>query len=287
MRGSEEAPSRPLAGRRIVSLALNLPGPLAVRRLRGLGAAIDKAEPPGGDPLETYAPAWYAELHEDIRVERLDLKSADGRARLDELLARADLLLTSMRPSARRRLGIDFATLHLRFPRLQAVAIVGDARDPERPGHDLTYQAAAGLVDPPRPPGTLLADLMAGERVVSAVLAAFLGGEPREVEVSIQEAADDCAAPRRHGLTREGGMLAGGHEDYGVYRAQDGWVAVAALEERFRKRLHAVAREIGSGDDAAGSAGLSALFSTRTAGWWEAWAREQDLPLVAVRRCGE
>src|SRR5690606_25468859 len=54
VRGSQEEPSRPLAGRRIVSLAQNVPGPLAVRRLRELGAAIDKVEPPGGDPLETY-----------------------------------------------------------------------------------------------------------------------------------------------------------------------------------------------------------------------------------------
>src|SRR5690606_37943162 len=154
--------------------------------------------------------------------ERRDLKGPDGRARLDALLARADVLLTSMRPSARGRLRIDFPTLHARFPRLQAVATVGDARDPERPGHELTHQAVAGLVDPPHLPGTLLADLMACERMDSAVLAAFLGGEPREVEVSIQEAADHCAAPRRYGLTRGGGMLAGGHEEYGVYRARDG-----------------------------------------------------------------
>lgn len=97
---------QPLDGLRVVSLAVNLPGPLAAARLRELGAEVTKVEPPSGDPLERYAAGWYAELAEGQRVLRLDLRDGAGRAELDALLQRSDLLLTSMRPSAAARLGL-------------------------------------------------------------------------------------------------------------------------------------------------------------------------------------
>jgi len=130
------------------------------------------------------------------------------------------------------------------------------------------------------------------------------------VEVSIQAAATDCAAPLRHGLTAAGGLLGGGSGWYGVYRARDGWVAVAALEDHFRERLREEAvRVAGAGGDASEPSGgedpgggeepersdepgggegpdLAALFRQRSPEWWEAWARERDIPLVAVRREG-
>ena len=63
---------------RIVSIAQNVPGPLAVARLRRAGASVTKLEPPAGDPFVELSPAWYAEMHEGIEVERLDLKSERG-----------------------------------------------------------------------------------------------------------------------------------------------------------------------------------------------------------------
>src|SRR6185503_19199255 len=84
-------------------------------------------------------------------VLRLDLKSADGRAQLDELLAQADLLLASFRPSALQRLGLDWESLHARHPRLCFVGIIGYAAPfEERTGHDLTYQGDLGLLRPRR-----------------------------------------------------------------------------------------------------------------------------------------
>jgi crotonobetainyl-CoA:carnitine CoA-transferase CaiB-like acyl-CoA transferase len=80
---------------RVLSLAGNIPGPLAAARLHALGAAVCKVEPPGGDALAAACPAWYAALHAGQAVIRLDLKDAGDRAQLDPLLAAADLLITA------------------------------------------------------------------------------------------------------------------------------------------------------------------------------------------------
>ena len=103
-----------LDGIRVVTLAQNVPGPLAAARMREAGARVTKIEPPAGDPFLALSREWHAELHEGIPIERLDLKSPDGLARLTVLLADADLLLTSQRPSAIARLGLDPASLRAR-----------------------------------------------------------------------------------------------------------------------------------------------------------------------------
>jgi alpha-methylacyl-CoA racemase len=67
------------------------------------------------------------------------------------VLTCADVLITSVRPSALRRLGL--ADAHVTYPGLSHVEIVGHDGDLEEvPGHDLTYQAAYGTLDPPSMP---------------------------------------------------------------------------------------------------------------------------------------
>ncbi len=139
-----------LRGIRIISLAINLPGPLAAARLTELGADVLKVIPPTGDPLAWVSPDWHDVLQRGQEVVKVDLKSAEGRGRLDELLAGRDLLLTSMRPLALARLGLEWSALSARYPRLCQVAIVGyPSPHGDRAGHDLTYQATAGLLVPP------------------------------------------------------------------------------------------------------------------------------------------
>src|SRR4051794_22351924 len=151
---------------RIVSIALNLPGPAACARLRALGATVFKVEPPAGDPLEHYVPDWYRQLHEGVETERLDLKSHHGRERLHERLQQADMLLTAQRPSALDRLGLDVATLQRDHARLCGLRILGHAPpDEEQAGHDLTYLAIHGLVSPGTMPTTLFADMAGAERI--------------------------------------------------------------------------------------------------------------------------
>jgi len=204
----------PLRGVRVITLAVNVPGPVAAARLTQLGATVIKVEPPDGDPLAAVSPAWYRELRAGQEVVRLNLKADDDRAALDDLLGQADLLLTATRPAALDRLDLSWPRLHARFPRLARVAIVGPpASHAGAPGHDLTYLAPLGLLSPPELPRTLLADLAGAGRAVEAALALLYARErdhvAGHVEVSLADAAGLFADPLRHGLTRPGGALNG------------------------------------------------------------------------------
>ena len=86
----------------------------------------------------------------------------------------------------------------------------------------------------------------------------------------------------RHGLTTPGGWLGGGYPYYGLYRASDGWLALAALEPHFRDRL---LDELGL--DEATHDVLADVFGGRTAAEWDAWARARDLPLAPVAQSAE
>jgi alpha-methylacyl-CoA racemase len=277
------ADSSLLQGIKIVSLALNVPGPVAAARLAKLGAEVIKVEPPAGDATSRVAPAWYESLCMGQTICRLDLKAPDGRAQLDELLASTDLLLASFRPSALQRLGLDWESLHARHPKLCFVGIIG-YRPPleERTGHDLTYQGDLGLLRPPQMPATLFIDLAGAERAVSMALAllnrAARKGEAGSAWVSLHECALDLSAPLKAGLTMSDGVLGGGYPLYGFYRANDGWIAVAALEPHFADRLLS---ELGL--EKADRTKLERIFLQRKAAAWEKWAVEHDLPLVAVR----
>jgi alpha-methylacyl-CoA racemase len=266
---------RPLSGVRLISLAQNVPGPAAIARLVGEGAAARKVEPPAGDPLAAMCPAWYAELHHGIDVVRLDLKDPAGRDRLQAWLADADVLLTSHRPAALARLGLDPRVVREAHPQLRQVAIVGDRTDTERPGHDLTYQASAGLLGREMPV-TLLADLAGAERVCAAVLLVLREPPGSAREVGLVDSLEAWAAPRRHGLTAPGGLLGGGLAGYNLYDTLDGRVAVAALEPHFRARLYAaLALPL--------DAPLDEVMRRRTSADWEAWAHAHDVPLAVVR----
>jgi len=266
----------PLKGITVVNLSLNLPGPAAARRLQRLGARVVKVEPPAGDPMRIYHAGWYAELAAGQEQLTLDLKSEAGRARIDELLASADLLLTATRPAALGRLGLGWDELHARFPRLCQVAIVGyPAPRQNEAGHDLTYQAALGLLNPPHMPRTLLADMAGAEQAAGAALALLLGRERGRqggyAEVALSEAAAAMAEPLLFGTTAPGAILGGGTPEYNLYPAKDGWVALAALEPHFKARL-----ESALGGD------YGAAFRTRSAGEWQEWGQQFDIPIAAV-----
>lgn len=264
-----------LNGVRIVTIAQNVPGPLAAARLRAVGATVVKVEPPGGDPFLALSPAWHAEMHAGIAIERLNLKAESGRVRMTELLLDADVMLTSQRPSALARLRLDPDTLRARFTRLRLCRIVGSVQDPEHPGHDLTYQARAGLLGDVMP-RTLSADVMASERAFASTLALLRQPPGSVMDVGLVESLDPLLASIQHGLTTPGGVLGGGAPRYRVYTAKAGRVAVAALEPHFESRL-CEAFELPPGTD------LSTRFLERTALEWEGWARERDIPIVAVR----
>ena len=261
MTSKNMAPSRsspallPLKGVRVLSLALNLPGPAALMRCRAMGATCVKLEPlppagsaPGGsgDPMSWYERTAYDALHQGIRCLAADLKTDKGQAALHRELAKADVLLTSFRPSALKKLGLDWALLRKRYPKLSMIAIFGAAgARAEEPGHDLTYLAENGLVSGLSLPPTLYADmggsLMASEAVLKTVLLQSQKGKGHYLEVVLVGAAAYLALPLTWGVTLPGAAVGGGHAGYRVYPCKDGRVAVAALEPHFAKSLCAAA----------------------------------------------
>jgi crotonobetainyl-CoA:carnitine CoA-transferase CaiB-like acyl-CoA transferase len=249
-----------LKGTRILSLALNLPGPAALMRCRQMGASCVKLEPPSGDPMNQYLPTAYVQLHEGVKVLTADLKTEAGQKIVHQELGKADVLLTSFRPSALAKLGLEWKKLHTMYPSLCQVAIVGAPGDEaEEPGHDLTYLAANGLVPGLELPATLYSDmggsLMASEAVLQAALQQaerYAGSgdtHPRGVylEVALSDAAAYLGLPREWGLTQPTGAVGGAHAGYRIYACSDGRVAVAALEPHFAAALCEAAGTDGSG----------------------------------------
>lgn len=289
-------PLRVLKGTRILSLALNLPGPAALMRCRRMGATCVKLEPPAGDPMGLYNKAAYDQLHEGVKVLKADLKSATGQKLLQRELGRADVLLTSFRPSALEKLGIGWKQLRRAYPALSQVAIVGaPGARAEEPGHDLTYLADNGLVPGLELPATLYADmggsLMASEALLQAVRPRnerYAGtGEAQArgvfIEVALSEAAAYLGLPRQWGLTQRTGAVGGAHAGYRVYACKDGRVAVAALEPHFAAALCAAAGAPASDIRAmftpANHRAITAFLATRTREQLDRLAIEKDIPL--------
>jgi alpha-methylacyl-CoA racemase len=252
---SSKAPPvlRPLKGVRILSLALNLPGPAALMRCQQMGATCVKLEPPAhpsappgtsGDPMGLYNRAAYDVLHHGVKVSCADLKTEKGQKALHRELAKTDVLLTSFRPSALKKLGLEWGSLHRLYPNLSVVAIVGaPGARAEEPGHDLTYLAENNLLTGLDLPPTLYADmggsLMASEAVLQVRLHQLQKGKGTRMEIALAEAAGYLALPRSWGLTAPGAAVGGGHAGYRLYPCKDGRVALAALEPHFAAALAA------------------------------------------------
>lgn len=272
---------QPLDGVRIVSMAVNLPGPLAATRLAGLGASVTKIEPPTGDPVVLVSRAWYEQLCAGQVVATLDLKTDDGLRSLHELLAEADVLLTAYRPAALARLGLSWPELTARHARLSQVAIVGHGGAlGDRAGHDLTYQAESGLLSGVAMPRAPYADLAGAERAVTEVLAAVIAqlqqGRVSYREVSLADVVVELAAPWRMGVTGPDGVLGGGLPTYGIYATADGHIALAAIEPHFHARL---AESVGAD---LSRATLEARFIAHSSEHWRAWAESVDIPLAVL-----
>jgi alpha-methylacyl-CoA racemase len=267
----------------VVAAVINVPGPVAAGRLADAGCRVVKVEPLAGDPLETFARAWYRELTANMEVLRVDLRTAEGCAEFFSRLKSADLLITSMRPGALSRLGLDSKTLEREFGSLCWVRIFGQLPPhADLPGHDLTYQARAGLIVPPYLPHSLFADLAAAERAAFAGLRALYlrdrGARAQIIDVSLAECAQELARPLSESLTTPTGVLGGANPADQLYKSADGWIAVAALEEHFRTRL---ATELGLTE--LRDKLMAEIFAQHSSSYWESWGTARDIPIAAVR----
>jgi crotonobetainyl-CoA:carnitine CoA-transferase CaiB-like acyl-CoA transferase len=235
-----------------------------------------------------YSPAAYEIMNQGIRVGVVDLKTEKGQKALHRELAKADVLITSFRPAALQKLGLNWQVLHQLYPALSTVAIVGapGARANE-PGHDLTYQAENGLVTGLTMPPTFFADmggsLMASEAVLQAVLIQQRQGKSSHIQIALSEAAGYLALPRSWGAATSDSAIGGDHAGYQVYPCKDGRVAMAALEPHFAQSL---CTAVGIMDASSASMKspatrqlIAAYLLTQTRKALDKLSREKDIPL--------
>ena len=198
----------PLEGIRVIDVSRVLAGPFATMLLADLGADVIKVEPPDGDESRTWGPPWWGDpadrrsayfvsVNRNKRSIVLDLRTDDGRANLDRLLATAELLVHNYRPATALRLGLEPRALRDRHPELIVASVGGfPGAAADRPAYDLMAQAVSGLMaitgqpdGPATKVGVALLDLIAGLECSVGALAALVGrGRAESVQVSLVEA---------------------------------------------------------------------------------------------------
>lgn len=206
----DRSPSKPaLSGIRVLDLTTVVFGPYASQILADYGADVIKVESREGDSTRQTGPrqeeglaAIFLGVNRNKRSIVLDLKTADGRQALLELVAQADVLMHSMRPHKMQALGLDPETLCAQHPRLIYAGLygfgVGGAYD-GRPAYDDIVQGLCGLADTVArqtgEPGylpTIAADktcaLMAAHAVLAALFQRERDGVGQQIEVPMFEA---------------------------------------------------------------------------------------------------
>ncbi|MGQ9459159.1 MAG: CaiB/BaiF CoA transferase family protein, partial [Anaerolineae bacterium] len=189
---TEPLPRQALAGLRVVDLSQALAGPFCTMILGDLGADVVKVERPGeGDQSRGWGPpflqgesAYYLSTNRNKRSLTLDLDKLAGQEVMARLLERADVFITNIpRWDSLRKRGLDYETVHARWPRLVYCIISGFGMTGPyagRSGYDLVAQAMSGTMaltgepegEPQRFPSAL-ADMTAGLYAVIGILAAL------------------------------------------------------------------------------------------------------------------
>ena len=250
----------PLEGFRVVEMAHHLSAPLAAMYLGDFGADVVKVETLEGEDWRRWgrpSPAGMSQLflaiNRNKRSLSLDPGTRDGRAVLERLLARSDVLLTNYAPQVLKRLRLDPASLARRCPRLIVSTLSGfGARGPQadRRAFDIVVCGETGLllphpdgVSPPLVNAAPMTDtggaLMVALGVTLALLHRQRGGRAQGVETALAnlgvalqahrfiwlegEAAPELAVPRM--------------TVYGAYATADGFLTIAVLAERLWERL--------------------------------------------------
>ena len=313
-----------LRGIKVLDLSRLLPGPYLTMVLADMGADVVKIEDPKvGDYLRQFPPAKgglsgrFLAINRGKRSCALDLKVPAARDAFLQMVERADVVVESFRPGVMDKLGLSYATLAARNPKIVVCSISGFGQTGpyiERAGHDLNYIALAGVLamtgpagGAPQMPGIQIADLAGGALwSATSILAALVGrertGKGAHLDISMTEgslallAAElgnmDCGARPTRGTETLNGAIAG----YGVYRTKDErYVSVGALEPKFWIALNQaigrppnVAEIIGNAEQQAKvRAELAAIFETKTAAEWTAFFADKDCLVEVVLELDE
>ena len=164
-------------------------------QLADMGARVIKIERPGaGDDTRAWGPpfaegesAYFLSINRNKESVTLNFKHPEGRRLLDALIARADVLVENFRPGTLDEIGLGYAALHTKHPRLIYTSISGFGHTGplrERAGYDAVLQGEAGLMSLTGPPdgqgykvGVAIADLAAGLFAAQGTLLALLARE--------------------------------------------------------------------------------------------------------------
>ncbi|MBN8949641.1 MULTISPECIES: CaiB/BaiF CoA-transferase family protein [unclassified Rhizobium] len=252
-----------LSGILVLDMSQFLAGPMAALRLGDLGARVIKIERPDGGDLcrrlylsDTEIGGDSTLFHAINRGKEsfaVNMKDESDLQELRALIAKADVVIQNFRPGVIERLGLDYASIAAINPRIVYGSITGYGPDNEWrhfPGQDLLAQARSGVMwlngeadDGPVPFGLAVADMLAGNLLVQAILAGLVRrgvtGRGVHVETSLLEALidfqfevltthlnDGGRLPQKSAVRNAHAYLAA---PYGVYRCADGWLALAMM----------------------------------------------------------
>ena len=262
--GSTNSLSRselPLDGILVLDFSQFLAGPVSAMRLADLGARVIKIERPGtGDIGRTLAFAGLESDGDTLSFHIMnrnkesfaaDLKNSDGLREVWELVKKADVIIQNFRPGVIERLGLGYEDVKKVNPKIIYASATGyGAEGPfkGRPGQDLLAQSISGLPwlngragDPPIPVGLAVADIFTSTHLASGVIALLLRrertGHGGLVESSLLESMldlqfellsanlfdPDVIVKRGAGNSAHAFLPA----PYGLYKTQDGYLAIA------------------------------------------------------------
>lgn len=256
----------PLAGVRILDLTHMLAGPYATMLLADLGADVVKIEPLKGEFIRTTGPTfgdegeefggYFHSINRNKRSLPLDLRHPEGRALFLDLVDSADAVIENFRVGIMESLGLNWEVLHERNPRLVYGCIrgFGDPRSGESPyvdwpAYDIVSQAMSGFMEvngfPDRPPvksgigvGDIFPATLLDIGVLSAIIQARATGSGRFVDVGMYDAMLSLAERNvyQHSITGKVPERMGNDHPlfspFGVFPSLDGWVTIAAPNNR-------------------------------------------------------
>jgi len=255
-----------LDGVRVLDITQVMAGPFCAMQLCDMGADVIKVEPPDGDSTRRMSGAAGSESPAFNAVNRgkrgivLDLKSAAGRDACLRLVRRSDVVIENYRPGVMRTLGLDYETLSADQPGLIYTSISGYGQtgpDAAKGGFDLVAQGVSGLMSVtgegagrPVKIGVPITDLGAALFAASAILAALLyrarTGQGQYIDTSLVDAGVAMSVWEAtqyfsgDGVPQPMGSAHRMSAPYQAIRCADGYVTVAAANDRLFARLCAI-----------------------------------------------
>ncbi|MCF8079377.1 MAG: CoA transferase [Desulfobacterales bacterium] len=253
--------SQALSGIKVIDVASVLAGPYATMLLGDMGANVIKIEPPIGDMMRKSPPfiggesAYYIYANRNKRGMRLNLKTAEGKEVLFDLVKDADIFIENWKPPTKRSLGIDYSVVQKINPKLIYCSISGFGQSgpwAERPGFDQIAQGMAGLMsvtgftEPTRVGvaiGDSIASLFATYGILCALIEREKSGKGQFIETSLLEGLISVLgfqAAKYFGTKEIPSMQGNDHaafSPYGTYKTKDGHINIAAGNEKMWLKL--------------------------------------------------